>query len=82
MCTTLDDVVPDLHSITHRQKSSSMAVVSFMLFEIGSIHFYNSFFIVTLVWEMLHSTSPSYRFRLHVPRKALESPIVKRSICV
>lgn len=31
---------------------------------------------------MLHSTSPSYRFMLYTPSKALGSPVVKRPICV
>ena len=80
-CVRLDRVAPD-PTVSHTDGGPALWL-SFHLHDVKlAFQFFNSSFIVKLIWEILHSTSPSYRFRLDVPRKTPESVIVKRPICV
>lgn len=77
----LDRVAPD-PTVSHTDRGPALWL-SFHLHDVKlAFSFFNSSFIVKLIWEILHSTFPAYRFRLDVPRKTSESVVVKRPICV
>ena len=81
LCARLGRVAPD-PTVSHTDRGPALRL-SFHLHDVKlAFSFFNSSFIVKLIWEILHSTSPSSRFRLDVPRKTSESVVVKRPICV
>ena len=71
------------HTAAHRDRSpvAWLPFHSYCL-QPAAFTFYNSSFIDELIWGMPHSTSPSYRFTLYIPSRALGSPVVKTPICV
>lgn len=85
LCARLDRLASDptaSHHITQTEVQLCDCRFIYMMWNRQHSLFFNSLFIVKLIWEILHGTPPSYRFRLDVPRKTLESAIVKRLICV
>lgn len=68
LCARLDRVAPD-PTVSHTDRGPALWL-SLHLHDVKpAFSFFNSSFIVKLIWEILHSTSPSYRFRLECSQK-------------